>query len=53
MFEKSIGVALMATVVWGAFHFFGNVDDGPRAVLALAPVAAPIEIAEWDVSVLP
>lgn len=46
MFEKSISIALMATVVWGAFHFFGDIDPGPRAVVALAPVYAPTQIEE-------
>lgn len=54
MFEKSIGVAIMTAVVWSAFLFFGHVDDGPKAVIAQAPVvAAPLAIDEWDVARLP
>lgn len=46
MLEKSIGVALMAALVLGAFHFFGNVDSGPLAVISLAPVADTTQIVE-------
>jgi hypothetical protein len=46
MFEKSIGVAMMAALVWGTFHFFGNVDRGPLAVISLAPVADTTQIVE-------
>lgn len=53
MIEKTIGVALMAAIVWSAFHFFGDIDDGPRAVVALAPVAETTQIVELGFPMLP
>jgi hypothetical protein len=46
MLEKLVAVAMMAAVVGSAFYFFGDVDTGPRAVIALAPVTADMEDAE-------
>jgi hypothetical protein len=46
MFEKSFGVALMAALVWSAFHFFGEIDNGPRAVIAQAPIYNTDQVAE-------
>jgi len=44
MFEKSVGVALMAALVWSAFHFYGETETGPRAVMAQAPISANTSI---------
>ncbi|MFN4271360.1 MAG: alpha/beta hydrolase family esterase [Aliihoeflea sp.] len=34
MFEKSTGVAMMAALMWGPFHFFWNIDSGRRVAKA-------------------
>ena len=46
MFEKSILVAVMAALVWGAFHFYGETETAPRAVIVQAPIAADTVIVE-------
>lgn len=44
MFEKMFAVAIMIAVVGTVFHFFGEADAGPDAVMAPAPIVASAEM---------
>lgn len=44
MFEKLCALAAMIAVVGTVFHFFGEADAGPQAVIAPAPIVANVEM---------
>lgn len=44
MFEKLLALATMVAVVGTVFHYFGEADAGPQAVIAPAPVVASAEV---------